>query len=173
MDKPKCGARSVADSGLIEPKWTCSSRTHPGYVHADNLDQIIRSINGDDVIYDSDGDEVFYVRLGDLGKGIKYGYGDPGSPSEITVTPSYILIPEDVSNEAVQAAIASIQATSTPKQPVIDDWTRWCWQLYLDACVCSMDYGSNCDCPAADMASARLEEVLGPNWHDIMRTKED
>lgn len=42
---------------------------------------------------------------------------------------------------------------------------RRIWHIYVEACVCSMDYHTTCDCPAADMAGRLLTDLLGSDWH--------
>ena len=42
------------------------------------------------------------------------------------------------------------------------------WDLYGEACVCSMDHGTSCECRAGDQAAAYLESLLGKKWHEKM-----
>lgn len=45
------------------------------------------------------------------------------------------------------------------------------WRIYLESCVCHLDYHSPCNCPATDIAAEALSDLLGPEWHEIMRSK--
>lgn len=85
-------------------------KEHVGYIHAPNLDEVIEAHSADsDDIFDVDGDRVVSIHVSDSDHfSVVYAYGD-SSPGNVTrAHPTYILIPDPVSEEDVQAAIASI-----------------------------------------------------------------
>lgn len=43
------------------------------------------------------------------------------------------------------------------------------WYIYLDACICAVDWGSSCECPASDQVSELLRELVGEDWHEQCR----
>lgn len=49
-----------------------------------------------------------------------------------------------------------------------DEVAEMLWEFYTKSCVCSMDYETSCNCPAQQMAAARLQDLLGEDWHPKM-----
>lgn len=44
------------------------------------------------------------------------------------------------------------------------------WDLYVEgSCVCHMDHGSRCNCEANSRAAEALQEIIGNDWHDLLR----
>ena len=51
------------------------------------------------------------------------------------------------------------------------DFADILWEIYLNSCICHLDYYSKCTCEANDTAGYELGNLLGPDWHNIMRLK--
>lgn len=53
----------------------------------------------------------------------------------------------------------------------LEEYEDRLWGIYQEACICHLDYDSRCGCVANYLAGEALSDLLGANWHSIMRAR--